>query len=180
MTNTTNLSERSNKPRLWVPVDEASILVDLEVPARHPCADVQPQILVREPNPVVVVELRDDGNYVNGRKVELRLAPCQTGGDADGSLIHRQLWDVHALHPNILDALFENQQLIHESWKMPVEDKARFVCFRGVQFQSTLPGNARWTWYIRLLCWEQGRWVRSYRTRNSLWNSRYFAAVLSG
>jgi hypothetical protein len=67
----------------------------------------------------VAIEKREDGQlYIDGKLVELHLSPNQKDGKSiQGYKLAEELKDEPTLNARILDALYENQQLIPEDWK---------------------------------------------------------------
>src|SRR3989338_1525835 len=66
----------------------------------------------------LVVELKNDELYLGGKKVSLYLSkPQKKGKTINGHDLHKDLDDEPVLNANVLDYLFENTNLIPESWK---------------------------------------------------------------
>jgi hypothetical protein len=101
----------------------------------------------------VTLEKRADGQlYVNGRKVERYLSPNQKDGNTiQGYELAKELKDEPTLNACILDALYENQQLIPDGWENGL------TYFWATKFRLA-DGDV----FVEYLYRYDGRWYRHY------------------
>ncbi len=126
-------------------------------------------------NSWVIVEKKRDGElYVNDRRVCMYLSKRQ-GNDKEeptGYKIRDELAKRPTLHANILDALFDNQHLIPETWGYDCEGNARFIFF-----WCTIYGHANGA-SVGCLSVIGTKWIRTDFTLSSSWRRFFYAAVL--
>lgn len=78
------------------------------------------------------------------------------------------------LDAKIFQTLWENQQLIPESWKEKIDGKTRYIFFDGTILLN--PGGYR---YVLCLYWSDGRWRWGCRWLDGGWGAAYPSAVLA-
>ena len=109
--------------------------------------------------------------YIDDKRVVLHLVEGQRTGSVHGHELREQIRGQMTLHPNVLDALFENQHLILESWKL---DEQRSF-FWAVGYCDS-HGNL----YVRFLYWDGSAWDRACDClSNYYWDDENPAAVLA-
>jgi hypothetical protein len=143
--------------KLWERISDIAIRVNLDVNPKLPFKDAK----VEWDNCSgwglgwVTVERRGDDLYVDGKMVVFHLVEGQKTGRVQGYELRTQLQGQATLHPNVLDALFENQRLIPESWKVDEQGRTRFIYFWAVGFR-----DSDCNLYVRFLSWLDGAWGR--------------------
>lgn len=105
----------------------------------------------------VKVERKKDSLYIDGRKVALHLEEGQKTGVVRGHTLRDALTGKPVLHPNIMDALFDHQHLIPESWKQDEQGRTRYIFFWGVIYRGPDDDLC-----VRYLYWDEGAWGRDY------------------
>jgi hypothetical protein len=165
----------SSPPKLWERVSDTAIRVFSQCPVTLPFNGAKPELLVESDLPESwLVELRSDGGlYVESGRVELFLAEQQRTGFIHGNSLEKQLVNQSVLHPNILDALYENIHLIPDGWKKDERGCKRFIFFWAVRFRDSggdLP--------VRYLSWNNGLWHRHCGWFDDGWGNWNPAAVL--
>jgi hypothetical protein len=113
-------------------IDEKSIRVNLDAPPKMPFDGPFTGIKSKTGSGWVMVEKREDGLYVDGRKVILWISKRK---GITGYELREEVLGKPVLHPNILDALLEYPQLIPEEWKEKSKGGyTRYIFFWGVVF----------------------------------------------
>ena len=137
-------------------INETTIMVNLDAPPKLPFNDAKIEFQVGAG--WAKVEKCPDGLYVNDRKVVLYFSERQKGKKPlPGYELRKELAGKPVLHPNIMDALFENQHFIPEDWKIYENYNARFIFFWGVIFRHTND------LFVRSFCSDfGGEWYRIY------------------
>lgn len=154
-------------------INETTIMVNLDAPPTLPFvgAEIESQIGTGW----VKVERRADGLYVDDCKVVLYLVERQKDGKIiRGYELREELSGKLVLHPNIMDALFENQHLIPEDWKMDENGSVRFIFFWAVIFR-----NAVGALCVRCFFFGDGGWGRNARWLDNDWHSGSPAALIA-
>ncbi|MFA7319073.1 MAG: hypothetical protein WC022_00520 [Parcubacteria group bacterium] len=154
-------------------INETTIMVNLDAPLILPFngAEIEFQI----GSGWVKVEKRTDGLYVDGCKVILHLVERQKGGKViKGYELREELSGKRVLHPNIMDALFENQYMIPADWKKDESGNIRFIFFWAVIFRRAV-GKL----YVRCFYFSDGEWFRGFRWLGDDWGSFSPAALLA-
>ena len=84
--------------------------------------------------------------------IELYLSPGQKNGKCiEGNKLRKELASKPVLNANILDYLLAHPELIPEEWK------GKYVFFWGTVYRGS--GGCL---YVRVLCWDGGRWSWDY------------------
>lgn len=150
-------------------VNDTAIDVNLDALPKLPFHSNELRVMWDSGSGLVRVELIDDDLVVDGKKVVLHFEPEKIEGDE----LRRRLSEQPTLHPNILDAIFENQHLIPESWKE--RGHISFWAVGFVDYKYNRPDMC-----IRYLTWSDVdcQWKRSYGGLGAL-TVRYPAAVLA-
>lgn len=122
----------------------------------------------------VVVERRDDGLYVNNRKVVLHLSRRQQNGKwLTGYELREELVNKPVLNANLLDALYGNRYLIPEDWKKDEQGNIRHICFWASVYR-----RADGSLCVRSLYFYGGAWYRSYDWLDDDWLGSHPVALL--
>lgn len=153
-------------------LSETIILVNLDAPPKVPSRDVKIEENIGDG--WVKVEKRGDELYIDGRKVILYLSEQQVGRNViRGSELHKELTGKPVLHPNVLDALLEHQNLIPEGWKKDNNGNIRYISFWAVIFCDSIG-----LLYVRRLCFrgDEWGWDGCWLVRD--WNGSSPAALL--
>lgn len=125
---------RRSRMYLWRRVDENTIHVNLNCLPTPPVQGML--VIVARGHDWVIVQRRGDDLYVNDRKVVFLLAEVQKTGKVDGYEVCRAIRDQLTLHPNIMDALLQNTDLLPDSWKRDENGRRRSIYFWYVLFQG--------------------------------------------
>lgn len=104
----------------------------------------------------------------NPKEVELYLSEKQKTEYIGGNDLRKELENQPVLNANVLDYLYENQELIPDSWK----DK--YVYFWGTIYRYSDD-----ILFVRYLYFHDGRWYRHYRWLDYDWDGNYPAALLA-
>ncbi|MFT5179472.1 MAG: hypothetical protein ACI9GH_000663 [Candidatus Paceibacteria bacterium] len=128
---------------------------------------------------IVEIELRSDDNlYLGGKKVELFLSERQKGiSRIVGHKLRKELKDAGKvlLNSNVLDYIFDHQELFPEHWKKVENGKTRCTFFQNSTFRR--PSNDKL--YACYLCWCGVSLDRSYYCLDSAWDSQDPSALLA-
>ena len=171
------LGEQYGKTQRWRTVDEHTIDVNLDALPTLPfdgATVVWPKSSSKKG--WVKVERRGDDLHVGGRKVILHLEDGQKTGYILGSDLRKALEGKDVLHPNILDALFDNFHLIPESWKQDEQGRTLSIFFflAVVDFRASGGGLC-----VRCLFWGGGQWRQGLCRLDFQWGAQYPAALLA-
>lgn len=159
-----------NEERFQV-LSKTAILVNLAAKPRPPFDSAK--IEKNSGGGLVKLEKREDGLYVDGRKVILYLSKQQENGRMRGHKLREELSGKPVLHPNVMDALIEYPDLIPEDWKKDESKKTRYIFFWAVIFR-----HSNGDFYVRCLCFSGGEWSCFYRWLGLGWGARSPAALL--
>ena len=168
-----------SKERIQV-LSRTVILVDLNAPPELPFdgATIEPNTssTCRIGSGWVRVEKREDGLYVDGRKVILYLSEQQKNGRMSGHELREELTGkpVLLLHPNILDALLEHPDFIPEDWKNDESENSRCIFFWAVIFRGSDGALC-----VRCIFFYSRRWHWNYRWLGYGWDDLLPAALLA-
>ncbi len=141
---------------VWRKIDDMTIEVNYDALPGPPCFKTA---TVEWRTPGLTgwhqVQRRGEDVFVDGRKVEFHFTEGQKTGIVVGHELRKQLEGQPVLHPNILDAMFENPHLIPESWKADEQGNSFRIYFWAIGYR-----NSDDRLYVRYLCWPGGRWRR--------------------
>ncbi len=158
---------------LWRKVGEMAIEVNLDAPPMLPFADATVEWVKPGQTGWVRVERIGDLLFVGGHDVLLHLDPGQQKGKSVlGHDLRKKLAEQSTLHPNILDALFENQHLLPEALKQNADGNTKFIYFWAVVYRYSV-GYL----FVRYVCFSDGQWHRRYSWLGSHWADQDPAAV---
>ena len=104
----------------------------------------------------------------NPKEVELYLSEKQKTGYVIGHDLRKKLENKPVLNANVLDYLYENQELIPEDWKN------KYVYFWGTIYRYS-DGDLR----VRCLYFHGGVWDRNYNWLGNGWGGDDPAALLA-
>lgn len=144
----------------WRPLHATAIEVNLDAPLILPFPAAVPDWTTPGQTGWVKIELKDGRLFVADREVVLHLTEGQKSGVVNGHSVRQSIQGKLVLHPNILDALYEHQHLIPESWKQNEHGQTLFISFWAVGFRHS--GDAlcirrlhcygpSWSWYYYFL-----------------------------
>jgi len=156
-----------NESEFYRRVNATTLMVNLDSPARMPVDGMEIDFSSGEG--CVMIKIRQGELYIDNRKVIL-FSPAWPK-IIEGNELRKILAEKSVLHPNIMDALYENQELIPDSWK----ERGRKICFWGAVFRLF-----KSHFYVRCLYFDShaNTWRRAYRELCYELNSSYPAAVL--
>ena len=124
----------------------------------------------------VTVERREDGLYVDNRKIVLHLSERQQGDKRVlGYKLRSELSGKPALNANVIDALFENTHLLPENWKKNERGEILFIYFWATIYRDPDTDDL----YVRALCFDDGAWLRYYYWLDGDWYRQHPAALLA-
>jgi len=167
----TQLGDKFIKTQRVKVLSDTVIMVNLDVAPKLPFDGAE--IEKNEGCGWVKIEKREDGLYVDDRKVVLYLSERQKGGQTiKGYELRDEFTGKLVLHPNILDALMEHFHLIPEDWKKDENGNTRYIFFWAVIFR-----NSDGDLFVRCLNWDGSRWFWNYRWLDIDFNSDNPAAV---
>jgi len=132
------------------------------------------EIIEHKGTGVVRLERRDDGLYLDGKKVELYLSPKQKMGTIVGNDLRKCLEGKPVLNAAVLDYLLAHPELIPESWKKNEEGQTLCTFFWGTIYRDS-DGYL----CVRCLYWYGVRWVSYYYWLDNDWFVFYPAALLA-
>jgi hypothetical protein len=154
-------------------INETTIMVNLDAPPTLPFADAN--IKFQTGTGWVRIEKCPDGLYVDDRKVIFYLSKRQKEGkDLKGYELREELFGKSVLHPNILDALYEHQNIIPEDWRMDKDGNIHIIFFWGVIF-CAVDGS----FSVRSFFFLSNRWYRHERWLGDGWSFSSSAALLA-
>lgn len=156
----------------WERISDTVIRVNLDATPKLPFGGAK--IGWNEGSGSVKVERRGDELFVDDKRVVFHLVHDQKTGSVKGHKLRTQLQGQQTLHPNVLDALYENQHLIPESWKLDEQGRARFIYFWAAGFR-----DSRGVLFVRCLYWQDGAWGRLCTWFVDRWVVQSPAAVLA-
>ncbi len=159
-------------PPFWERISDTVILVNLSAIPQLPFDGAT--IEWNQGSGWVTVENRDGQLYVEGRLVTFHLVEGQKTGTVKGHDLRKDLVNLATLHPNIMDALYENVHLIPESCKVDDEGRTRYIFFWSVGYR-----DSDGVLYVRCLYWGGGAWYRDYYWLDNDWNVQRPAAMLA-
>lgn len=158
---------------LWKKVSDTAINVNLCFSPKLPFEGAK--VEKHEGKGWVPVEKRQDGLYVEGRKVILHLSRSQQNGKwLKGYKLRDELTGKPVLNANILDALYENTHLIPEEWKRDENGNTRYIYFWGTIYSDRV--GSLW---VRCLYLGGGAWDRDCGWLDGAWRGYGPAAVLA-
>lgn len=140
----------------WRPLNATAIEVNLDALPILPFAYAELDWTAPGQTGWVKLELKDGELFVADREVVVHLTDSQKIEMQKGRSVNQFIKD-RSLHPNIMDALFENQHLIPPSWKQNLYQETPFVCFWAKGCRGSDSGQ-----YIRRLIWCGSQWHRDY------------------
>ncbi|MFH0892376.1 MAG: hypothetical protein V1867_06365 [Candidatus Falkowbacteria bacterium] len=153
-------------------INETTIMVNLDAPSNPLLNGAKIEFQIG--SSWVKVEKRSDGLYVDDRRVTLHLSERQKGKkDLPGYELQKELEGKPTLHPNIMDALFENPYLIPEDWKKDEKGNILYIFFWAVVFRSDFGSR-----YVRYFSFNGG-WNRNHCSLEEGWNLSDPAALLA-
>lgn len=136
---------------LWERIDNNSIRVNLDATPKLPFKGAK--VKWNEGSGSVTVERCGDDLFVDGQRIVFHPDAGQQTGSIQGYELRTQLQDQRTLHTNVLDALFENQHLLPENWKLDEQSQTRFIYFWAVGFR-----DASGRLFVRCLYWCDDGW----------------------
>ncbi len=157
---------------MWRKVNTTTIEVNLDAPPNLPFTGAEVEWTTPGQTGWVKVEKKDGNLYVADCEVNLFLTDSQKSGSTKGHNVRESLQDKAVLHPNILDAIFENQHLIPESWKQNEYGETLFIYFWAVGFRGSVRNLC-----VRFLRWSGSRWYWLYDYLEIDWRAYGPAAV---
>lgn len=89
----------------------------------------------------VIIEKRDDGLYVNEKKIILYRSINQRGDCIDGNLLRVELESQEIQSASILDFLLDNREYIPEEWKNLCKNCDAFFIFFWATIYKDMDGN---------------------------------------
>ncbi|MEK7615313.1 MAG: hypothetical protein AAB431_02935 [Patescibacteria group bacterium] len=141
---------------LWRKVGDLAIEVNLDAPPVIPFADATVEWTKPGQTGWIRVERIGDLLFVGGNEVLLHLDAGQLKGKSIvGTELRKKLEREATLHPNILDALFENQHLIPDNLKQNEDGNTIYLYFWSVVYRHS-GGDL----YVRYVYFSGGRWHR--------------------
>ena len=170
------LGEQYMQTQRWRTVDENTIEVNLDASPRLPFdgAALEWPKSSGQKKGWVKLQLRDGKLFLDGKEIILLLEEGQKTSYVVGHELRKALEGKNALHPNVLDALFENAHLIPKSWKVDEQGRTRFIYFWAAGFRGS-HGHL----CVRYLYFDDGSWGRSFGWLGHDWSVRSPAAVLA-
>jgi hypothetical protein len=155
-------------------IKPASITVDLGAKPRLPFDGAIVESHIGEG--VVTLEKRENGLlYMDGRNISLTLSKSQLKNNyVRGYEVRDELMGEPLLNANILDALYQNPQLIPWYWEKAPSRHISHNFFWGTIFR-----NSQHYLYVRELFLDHRGWCSTYRSLDTRsWSEEWVAAVL--
>lgn len=164
----------------WIRISNTMVAVNLSAPPSLPFKDAKVVEHIGEGG--ALLEKRPDGLYLSMssaasfRKILLHLSTHQQNGKRiKGNELCEELTGKPVLNVNVLDALYDNPDLIPEDWKKDEKGNVLYIFFWRTIY--CIPDTGRL--YVRFLYFVDGSWRRSYNWLDYDWNVVNPAALLA-
>ena len=162
----------------WRPVGPMAIEVNFDAPVELPFGPLFDGAKIQwnwtKITGWVRVERIGDDVFVGGLKVVFHLEPEQAATwSINGYVLQLRVEDKSVLDPRIGKALFENQHLLPDSWKVDADGNIRSIFFWSVGFR----GRGSFL-SVQRLCLRCGQWCWDNHWLVNDWRAWHPAAVL--